>query len=257
MQNDASSTIRFSDRVADYVRYRPGYPDEVRVLLHDELELGTSSVVADIGSGTGISTELFLTLGCQTNAVEPNDAMRSAAERRFGNHPLFVSLRGTAEDTTLADMSQDCIASAQAFHWFDVLKTRQEFQRILKPDGIVVLLWNERLTTGTRFLEAYEQLLLDFATDYVQVNHAQITVDDIQSFFGREVRTWEYPNSQRFDFDGLRGRLLSSSYVSKTSDNSHAMLDRLRQIFDQNQVDGRISFDYVTKIYVGSFSKNL
>jgi len=251
-----SSTKRFSDRVANYVRYRPTYPDSVFAVLQNECGLGKESVVADVGSGTGISTELLLSLGCTINAIEPNDEMRKAAEEKLGQHPNFHSVCGTAEATTLDAATQDCVFAAQAFHWFDQSKARLEFQRILKPDGIVALCWNERLTTGTPFLEGYEQLLLDFATDYVQVDHSQLNIDDINAFIQSECSVWEFDNSQQFDFEGLRGRLLSSSYAPVDGPNFQPMIERLQTIFDRSQENGQVSFLYKTKLYVGSFGSN-
>ena len=252
---DNSSTTRFSNRVANYVRYRPRYPEEVGIVLQNEYSLDESSVVADVGSGTGISTELLLSLGCTTNAVEPNDEMRAAAEQQLGQHPKFRSIHGTAEATTLDGESQGFVFAAQAFHWFDKPKAQREFRRILKPNGIVVLCWNERLTTGTPFLEDYEQLLLDFATNYVQVDHSQVTVEDINAFLESACDLREFDNSQEFDFEGLQGRLLSSSYAPTDGANFQPMLDQLQNIFDRFQENDRVNFLYKTKLYVGRFGR--
>lgn len=251
MSESNRSTSRFSDRVADYVRYRPGYPTAMVDVVTSECELSPSSSVADIGSGTGISTDLFLRLGCHVFAVEPNDAMRAAAEEQFAGQPNFHSIAGSAEATGLPPESQDCIVAGQAFHWFANDAARSEFQRILKPHGFVVLFWNERLTTGARFLEEYEQLLVDFATDYTQVNHVQTTIETIEAFLKSKCKTWEFENSQLFDYDGLKGRLLSCSYAPKSGPKLEPMLDALRDTFERNSVEGRVSFDYTTKLYIG------
>lgn len=255
MSDSKSSTTRFSDRVADYVRYRPGYPRDMVRTLQEECALNRSSVVADVGSGTGISTELFLDLGCHVNAIEPNDAMRAAAEDQLGDRPGFRSLNSRAEATGLPDNSQDFVSAGQAFHWFANVETKAEFKRILKPDGQVALFWNERLTTGSRFLAEYEQLLLEFAPDYSQVNHVQITKATIERFLGTACCQWDFKNSQLFDFEGLKGRLLSSSYAPNDGVAVNPMLDELRRVFDRNVVDGRVSFEYATKLYVGSFGE--
>lgn len=250
-----SSTKRFSNRVSDYIRFRPAYPDAVATILDEACAIGEQSVVADVGSGTGISTEMLLGLGCTVHAVEPNEEMRAAAEAKLGDHVNFRSVRGTAEATTLVAKSQDCVFAAQAFHWFDQAKARDEFERILKPAGVVALCWNERLTAETPFLEAYEQLLLNFATDYAEVDHSQVGVGDINAFLRSECELWEFDNSQQFDFDGLRGRLLSSSYAPTDGPNFQPMLDRLREIYDRHQQDDRVSFLYKTKLYVGRFGR--
>ena len=157
-------TERFSDRVDAYVKYRPDYPRAVLELLQTECGLTPRSAVADIGSGTGKLSELFLRNGNSVYGVEPNPEMRLAGENLLSSYPGFVSVAGSAEATTLPDQSADFITAGQAFHWFDQKLARQGFERILKPDGLVVLVWNERLT-DTSFLEAYEMLTQTYATD--------------------------------------------------------------------------------------------
>ena len=199
------STARFSDRVADYVRYRPGYPPETLDVLRDAVGLTSHSVVADIGSGTGISTELLLRSGAEVYGVEPNDPMRAAAESQLSANPKFRSVRGTAEATTLADGSVDIIAAAQAFHWFDRDRTRAEFTRILRPGGYVVLLWNSRHVDTTPLLRGYEALLQQYATDYNAVNHQNIDAAAVARFYAPGPCTRVVlPNSQSFDSAGLR-----------------------------------------------------
>src|SRR5579863_1256797 len=115
----SNSTTRFSDRVEDYVKYRPHYPKKILSYLQDRYAFGPGWVVADIGSGTGISTELFLRFGNNVFAVEPNLEMRSKAEELLAAHPGFRSVEGTAEATGLPGSSIDLIVAGQAFHWFD------------------------------------------------------------------------------------------------------------------------------------------
>lgn len=252
------STERFSDRVADYVRYRPGYPPETLDLLRDAVGLTSGSVAADIGSGTGISTELLLRSGAELYGVEPNDPMRAAAEAQLSANPRFHSVRGTAEATTLADRSVDVVAAAQAFHWFDRDRTRAEFRRILRPGGYVVLLWNSRHIDTTPLLRGYEALLRQYATDYDAVNHQNIDAAAVARFYAPGTCTRVVlPNSQSFDFAGLRGRLLSSSYAPAAGDPRHEpMLAALKQLFDEHAtVDSSAQkvarFDYDTEIYYG------
>ena len=210
------STTRFSDRVADYSRYRPAYPDALLTVLRREMGLSQASIIADIGSGTGISSELLLRIGCTVFAVEPNAEMRSAAEARLGNEPRFRSVAARAEATTLADRSVDAVTAGQAFHWFAAREARPEFIRILRPGGTVALFWNTRRTGGSPFLSVYERLLQQFATDYLQVNHRNVSTPDLRAFFGGDYEARVFPNEQIFDFDGLRGRLLSSSVRART-----------------------------------------
>jgi SAM-dependent methyltransferase len=245
-------TKRFSSRVENYIKYRPGYPTAILDLPAEQCGLTRASVIADVGSGTGILTELLLKNGSPVFGVEPNREMREAAERLLSKHLNFASISGTAESTTLKDQSVDVITAGQAFHWFDREKTRQEFLRILKPGGWVVLIWNDRSTSATPFLKAYEDLLMAYATDYAAVNHKQIDASVIGPFFGGGFKHAIFPNEQVFDFEGLKGRLLSSSYAPETGHPRHApMLTALRGVFDEHQKSGRVTFEYDTAVYYG------
>lgn len=246
-------TRRFSDRVEDYIRYRPGYPAAVLETLQREAGLTPAAVVADLGSGTGISSELFLRFGCRVYGVEPNREMRQAAERLLAPYPGFESVQGTAEATTLPAASVDVVAAAQAFHWFDRRGARREAGRILQPGGWAVILWNCRLTDSTPFAAAYERLLLRYATDYREVNHRNLEAAELEELFdGGGYETRHFPNRQVFDFDGVRGRLLSSSYAPAPGQPGHeAMLAELSEIFAAHHEDGRVRFDYTTEMHFG------
>ncbi|MDQ3194198.1 MAG: class I SAM-dependent methyltransferase, partial [Bacteroidota bacterium] len=163
--NPDNSIDRFSNRVENYVKYRPHYPKEIISFLNNEIGLNPSSLVADIGSGPGISAENFIENGNTVFAIEPNDNMRNAAERIFGKSKNFISVYGTAESTTLQGNSLDLIISGQAFHWFDKEKCKTEFKRILKPEGYVVLMWNLRVPVGA-FMNEYEKFLIRYGKYY-------------------------------------------------------------------------------------------
>lgn len=248
----SNATSRFSDRVRNYVLYRPGYPAGVLDVLRAETGLAPGQVVADVGSGTGISAKLFLDAGHVVHAVEPNAEMRAAAEEALGGDPRFHSVAGTAEATTLPDASADLVVAAQAFHWFDPAAVAPEWRRILRPGGWIVLLWNTRRTDTTPFLRAYEALLREHGTDYTSVNHENVTDQALRTVLGPDHSRRVVPNEQVFDFDGLRGRLLSSSYAPNVDHPGHApMMDALRRIFDEHARDGRVAFEYDTEIYLG------
>ena len=168
------ATTRFTSRVGDYVRWRPTYPQELVTLLETETEVRPPAHVADVGSGTGISTVALLDAGYEVFAIEPNAAMRAAAEKSLAGRTGFHSLAGTSAATGLLPASVDLVVAAQAFHWFDLPLTRVEFQRILKPGGYVALVWNSRKLSGTPFLQGYGQLLLEHGIDYQQVRHENI-----------------------------------------------------------------------------------
>lgn len=245
--------LRFSDRVEDYARYRPGYPPEIIDLLRTECNLTPESVVADVGSGTGFLTRLFLENGNVVYAVEPNAAMREAGERLLINNPKFHSVTGSAEATTLPDASVDFITAGQAFHWFDAARTRAEFLRVLLPHGWVAIVWNERKTDSTPFLRDYETLLRTYGTDYGQVASTYLGSRYFVNFFGADgLREKSFPNEQIFDFDGLKGRLMSSSYAPRQGQPNHSpMLAELRRIFDAHQKNGRVRFEYETQVFYG------
>jgi SAM-dependent methyltransferase len=248
----SNATSRFSDRVENYVRYRPGYPPEVIAELKAECGLAASHGVADIASGTGIWTRLLLQNGNPVYGVEPNAEMREAGARQLGAFQKFTSVAGTAEATTLADHSVDFVTAAQAAHWFDRARARREFVRILKPGGWLVLLWNERLTDSTKFLRDYEQLLLTYGTDYQDIRHEHTTSAVNEFFDPAPFQERAFEMRQEFDYAGVEGRLLSSSYAPGPEHPQHApMLRDLRCIFDECAVEGRAAFEYKTRLYFG------
>jgi SAM-dependent methyltransferase len=202
--------------VDDYVRWRPGYPEELLDLLARQAGLRPEHVIADVGSGTGISTEVFLKAGHSVFAVEPNRNMAAAAEQALARYPDFRSVNGKAEATTLPDASIDWIVAAQAFHWFDVSICRREFARILRGPRTVLLLWNDAF------------------------------------FSPMAPRRFELDYVQRLDFDGLAGRLLSSSYMpGRDHERFDPMMKDLRSLFEKYQVDHRIDLLYATRLFVG------
>ncbi len=234
----------------NYVKYRPSYPSGVIETLVKECGLTEKSVVADIGSGTGILSESFLKNGNQVFGVEPNREMREAGERLLKRYRNFTSVEGTAEATTLPDHSLDFVTGAQAFHWFDRERARTEFARILIATGWVALIWNDRQTETTSFLREYEDLLQTYGTDYpgAAINDAAIA-----AFFSPQHFTVKlFENRQVFDLDELKGRLRSSSYTPEPGHpNFDPMLNALRDIFNRHQVNGKVSFDYATRMYYG------
>jgi SAM-dependent methyltransferase len=247
-------TERFSSRVTNYARYRPSYPAAVIELLRRTCGLAADSLVADVAFGTGIFTRLLLETGCRVTGVEPNAAMRSAGEEFLADYPKFTSIEGTAEAMTLADRSVDIVTAAQAAHWFNPEKARREFRRILRPGGWLALLWNVRSLDATPFARDYEQLLIDYGTDYEFVRH-EGKAREVPEFFPGEFQTHSYQWRQEFDYPALQGRLLSSSYSPEPSDSRYEpMLRELRRIFDVHKEHDRVAFDYDTLVHIGQFS---
>ncbi len=249
---NSDSKIRFSDRVENYVKYRPHYPKEIINFLKENCDLNEKSIIADIGSGTGISSELFLENGNSVFAVEPNYEMRNAAEKILSKYSNFISISGTAENTSLQSDSVDFIIAGQAFHWFDTEICKTEFKRILKKDGFVILLWNSRISKEG-FMNEYEDLLIKFGTDYIAVNHENISDKDIENFyFPEHFNKKIMMNFQELDYEGLKGRLLSSSYVpNEKSPEFPEMLKTLEKIFKNNSVSGTVKMEYETIVYTG------
>src|ERR1700716_2191305 len=249
-----SPTARFSDRVENYVRYRPGYPPEVLDLLRTECGLRPSHIVADIASGTGVFTRLLLENGNSVFAVEPNAAMREMGIQQLESlgSDRLVSVTGTAEETTLRSASVDFVTAAQAAHWFDLPRARAEFVRILRPEGWCALIWNERHLASTPFLRDYEQLLLTYGTDYQEVRHEYTTLK-IHEFFApalSEERVFSL--RQEFDYEGLAGRLWSSSYAPLEGHPSYEpMMQELERIFRAHAKDNVVEFEYDTRVFYG------
>ncbi len=245
-------TKRFSKRVENYIKYRPSYPPEIIPLLEAECGLTSNTLIADIGCGTGLLTELFLKHGNPVVGIEPNVDMRAAGERILAKYPKFTSVDATAEATTIDARSIDLIVAGQAFHWFDREKARTEFRRILKPNGWIVLIWNGFHVETSPLNNGYQELVLRYGTDYKEVAREISGVDVAPFFAPNECKCARFAFRQMFDFEGLRGRLLSSSYAPDATHPSFAgMMEDLRKLFETNQVNGQVQFDYVTEVYYG------
>ena len=248
---------RFSERVENYIRYRPGYPGAIVDLLRERCGLTPESVLADVGSGTGLLTQLFLENGNVVYGIEPNAAMRNASEQLLEKYPHFCSVAGSAESTTLGDDTLDFILAGQAFHWFDTKSARLEFERILKSKGWVAVIWNERKTDSSNFLREYELFLRTYGTDYAKVSETYPRERQMTEFFGASgFHHSTFVNEQIFDFEGLRGRLLSSSYSPPPDHPQHEpMLATLKKLFDAHAENGAVRFEYETHVYYGRLQK--
>jgi SAM-dependent methyltransferase len=248
-------TERFSSRVESYVRFRPSYPQPAIELLATRCGLTAAAVVADLGSGTGILTEQLLATGAQVYAIEPNDAMRAAAEAHLGGHSRFVSVKGTAEATTLPPSSVDLVVAGQAFHWFDMPRSRTEALRIVRRGGCGALLWNERPVEADAFLADLERVLLEYAAEYANITASRANEASMRAFFGGAMELAAFPNQQRLDFEGLKGRLMSSSYAPEPGHRLHEpMLAALRRVFDRHQENGEIVYPYRSLVYFAPFT---
>jgi SAM-dependent methyltransferase len=247
-----NSKERFSSRVEAYAKYRPGYPPAMYALFRDAMGLNPRSVVADIGSGTGISAEPLLRDGITVYCIEPNPDMRAAAERMLGKYAGFRSVDGSGEQTKLPDHLADLVLCAQAFHWFDFPRASAEFRRTGKPGGHVAIVWNKRKTTTSPFMTAYDELLVRYSTDYAKVAHEKLPLGlkEFETLFGAPFMLATFDSEQRFDLEGLHGRVASASYAPPAGEPGHAELYAgLDELFAQYARDGKVTFEYETEVF--------
>jgi len=244
---------RFTDRVDDYARYRPGYPEHVAELVTRKAGLDESSAIADIGSGTGLLAELFLQRGHRVFGVEPNEAMRRAGERRLQRFDSFVSLEGSAEHTGLDEESVDVITAGQAFHWFDPARAPREFRRIIRPGGWIALVWNDRRTRETPFQVAYEQLIEKYAIDYHEVSHRRLAPKTICESLGVDsLDVYRFENRQRLSEEAFLGRVRSSSYMPpEDHPKFESMMSEFRGLYGMYAHGGAVTIDYDTVVLIG------
>lgn len=241
-------TERFSGLVENYANYRPSYPAEVISFIEQETRLQKDWNIADIGSGTGIFSKLLLERGYKVYGIEPNKAMREAAEKELVPYKKFTSIDGAGEKTTLQDRSIDLITVAQAFHWINAEEAKLEFRRILKPPSYVALIWNIR-TSNTPFLAAFEQLKIDYGTDYKATR--MLKEIDIASFFEPAHMKYAYfPHYQLLNYEALKGQLLSTSYVPQEGKKHEEMIEMLESLFSRYAENGLVKIDYEAKVYL-------
>ncbi|MGD1821911.1 MAG: class I SAM-dependent methyltransferase [Pleomorphochaeta sp.] len=245
--SDIENKSRFTSRVENYVKYRPSYPqDAINYLFLNGIN--KKSVVGDIGSGTGILSKLLIDRVEKLYCVEPNLAMRDYANKMLSNNNNFYSIDASAENTTLSDNQLDVITVAQAFHWFDLEKCKSEFNRILKPNSKTFLLFNNRLS-NTSFLEKYDDILINFSKDYKKVNHQNLGKDEFNFFFDKKWEKVSYNNFQIFNLEQFIGRVASSSYTPEKGDTNYEIFySEIKRIFEEENVDGFVRFNYKTEI---------
>ncbi len=242
---------RFQGRAAVYSKYRPTYPSGVLLTLRREIGFGRGRVVADIGSGTGILSELFLEAGNRVYCVEPNEDMRRAAEEKLRRYaPRYISVVGTAETTNLKGGSIDLVAVGQALHWFDAERARVEFARILRKEGCVAIVSNRRRKEGG-VEEAYGRVTHRFGRNRAAVPN----IDD--AYMARFLKNAEFkkfvmPNSQSLDLQGMLGRLASASYMPPQDDTEWVEVEKeVTEIFAEHSKSGVVTLHYDTVLYLG------
>jgi ubiquinone/menaquinone biosynthesis C-methylase UbiE len=254
----ADTYSQYSQTVEFYRRYRPRYPQTLITWLAGECGLAPDQVIADIGSGTGQMTELFLQHGHPVYAIEPNMDMRLAAETDLCAYPLLTSIAATAEATTLPDHSVDLITVGNAFHWFNHTQARAEFLRILRPSGWVMLAWNLERNTGSPFAIAFErwwQQHIDPVARFTRLSERKLP-NYIAQFFGEgRFKQTSLDNYQVCDFDALLGVALSTLKAPQAHDPRYLpMRDDLQAIFSQHQSGGTVTLEYDAALIYGQLS---
>ena len=238
-----------------YAKFRPSYPRELMGYLQAELGFGAGSVVADVGSGTGIFTGQLLGLGCAVYAVEPNPDMRAVAESDLRGHPGFVSIGGADDSTGLADGAADFVTAAQAFHWFDADAFKLECARILKPNGKVVLVWNRRDETCELVRES-DAIIKKYCPNFKGSEggtRGAADASELAGFFSGEVDARTFNNDLIFDEEGFVGRNLSGSYALKEGDADYgAFVGEMKEFFNKRAVSGKLSMPNLTRSFAGA-----
>lgn len=220
---------RFSDRVADYVKYRPSYPAAAIDKILEGLGSPSHLVAADIGAGTGISSRLLAQRGVRVLAIEPNEAMRQAAQ----SHPLVEFQDATAEATSLADTCVDLVACFQSFHWFNPQPTLLEFHRILKSSGRLAVVWNER-DRHDEFTANYTQIV-QIASNNHPAEQRRVAVEPLlTSLLFPNVQQYTFAYRQDLDLAGLIGRAMSTSYIPRTGETHQQLISNLQQLYESN-----------------------
>jgi ubiquinone/menaquinone biosynthesis C-methylase UbiE len=238
-----SSESRFSDRAGDYAKYRPGYPDlMVQEVIHRTAAAfpGESLRFADIGAGTGIFSRLLAKKQLSVTAIEPNDAMRAFGEE---NPKGVIYKKGNAQETGLEDESVHGIVSAQAFHWFSNTQTLAEFRRILKPRGVISLIWNVRDIENDPFQREYEALLMKYCPEYADIKGKNDFTETLEKLFPEGFEVFLTPNHEHLSREKLFGRMASTSYIPKSGEDGHReMMDEVGILFDRYEQEGNLEF---------------
>jgi SAM-dependent methyltransferase len=242
---------RFTGRVEEYAKYRPGYPEQIISLLDNKIDFDEAKDVADVGCGTGRLSRLFLNNGNLVFGVEPNEEMRLMSENLLSKFINFISVDGTAEVTNLATSSVDVITVGQAFHWFDLKKTKKEFKRLLRKDGYVVIVWNER-TNSSRLMKAVNNILNSLNQEHEEAEKNLVDKKLLNTFYGVEkVGSSTIPNYQMLDLAGLKGRIQSISYVPESGIENKKIMNEIKDVFEKHNNGGFVKIEYTTRVYYG------
>lgn len=251
---------RFTNRAEDYAKYRPSYPDEVIDRIVAELDNVPESVAVDVGAGTGISSRLLADRAIKVIAIEPNEAMRQAAEA----HPLVEFREGGAEDTGLDDASVDLVTCFQSFHWFDPEPTLKEFARILKPEGKLAVIWNNQnredeftneYSKSTKIASSYDtELRFGIEKFFSDLGQRGEKFSQNSILFDSALHL-VYSNQQILNLQALVGRALSNSYAPRSEIGRNKLVRDLHQIHQRYADEhGLVYLQYKTNLYLTGLS---
>lgn len=243
----------FSGRADHYARWRPSYPGPLVDALLGLVFPKENPVIADIGAGTGIFSELLLSRGAVVYGVEPNFDMRETAKRELQRFERFYPVAGSAEHTGLEDQSVDGVSVAQAFHWFDPVKFREECRRILKPGGRVALVWNF-LDDSAPVVRENNRLCKEICQKNVETLAGSAMLQEMCRCFFHDGRYTfiRHPNDFSCDREGFLGLSLSSSYAPKQGEEHYTrFVEALGSLFDRYQTDGRLILPNYAHCYIG------
>lgn len=221
----------FTGKSSYYEMSRPVIAEEAFNYLYSLLPL--NAVIADVGAGTGKFTTLAAKRGNTVFAIEPNAEMQMVLINNVKNYPNVIVLNSCAEDTHIPSNSVDVVISVTAIHWFDLDAFRTECYRILKPNGMVVAVYNSQ-----------KEELRKLAN-----NHSYKTATDI--FFDGKCEVIEFSNPQQYTREKYLAYYLSHSNAPKLADDDYTLFfERINASFDREQKDGMYLFDFVTVMYI-------
>lgn len=247
-----------SDRIENAIRFRPNYPHQLIEYLYTEGGYSRESVIAEIGSKTGAFTRLLLERGSRVVAIEPDDLLRIAAERLLSDEfQRFVSIKGTASNTTLCDASIHHIVCAHPIHWKDLKECRSEFFRILKPAGSVTIIWNSTMVGADAFTKEYERLVQSHLAHGERTSLHRLELQELADFFGTPKHHFiSVPNHQILDLEGVKGRLLADEdFLELGEEERNAMMKELHSLFDRYSQSGKVVLCYETEAYTSQFDR--
>ncbi len=239
----APQAARFGDVADRYERARPLYPQAALSELAARCGLRSGTPVVDLGAGTGKLTRQVAALGTDVVAVEPAAGMRRRLEAEVPGVPV---LDGTAEDIPLPDASVEVVTAGQAFHWFDTRRALDEIARVLRPNGWLALLWNERPESGwaAGLWDLRRQLTEAAADTYPGRGWAEVLAAD-DRFGPRTSSQHDVLVTTTVDAELVDSESRSCMYVVDEPGRQE-VLDRLRRFLDTHpETAGRRRLTYM------------